>query len=123
MSNNVTLIGNLGKDPEVRQAGSTSVCNLRIATSERRKDSSGEWTDHTEWHSVTVFGNTAENVGKAFLRAARAQGLLLRFMRYPAGKPYECECRADLPVRIRVVSRIMLGGPLEQRRTRELPAP
>lgn len=69
--NKVILIGNLGRDPEVRStAGGTSVANLNIATTERRKDRDGNWADHTEWHRVVAFGNTAENVGK-FLKKGR----------------------------------------------------
>lgn len=60
--NKVILIGNLGADPELRYTGNqTPVCSLRIATSERRKDASGNWSEHTEWHSVVAFGKTAEN--------------------------------------------------------------
>lgn len=63
MVNKVFLIGNLGQNPELRTTGGgTSVANIRIASSERRKDRDGNWTDHTEWHSVVVFGRTAENV-------------------------------------------------------------
>lgn len=63
--NKAILIGNLGADPEMRTTGSgTAVANLRLATTERRKDREGNWTDHTEWHNVVVFGRTAENVGK-----------------------------------------------------------
>jgi len=65
MINKVTLIGNLGQDPDMRSTASgAAVTNLRIATTERRKDRDGNWTDHTEWHSVVAFGRTAENVGK-----------------------------------------------------------
>lgn len=65
MINKVTLIGNLGADPETKTTQSGMVvCNLRIATTERKKDASGNWTDHTEWHRVTVFGKTAENAAK-----------------------------------------------------------
>jgi single-strand DNA-binding protein len=65
MINKVILIGNLGQDPELRSTASGSaVVNLRIATTERRKDRDGNWNDHTEWHSVVSFGRTAENVGK-----------------------------------------------------------
>ncbi len=65
MINKVTLIGNLGQDPDMRSTASgTAVANLRIATTERRKDRDGNWNDHTEWHSVVSFGRTAENVGK-----------------------------------------------------------
>ncbi len=69
--NTVILIGNLGADPETRttQGGMTGA-NLRIATTERRKDKDGNWTDHTEWHRVTCFGKTAENVAK-FLKKGR----------------------------------------------------
>jgi len=62
--NKVILIGNLGRDPEVRytQSGS-AVANLRLAVSERRKDGD-RWEDHTEWVNVVCFGNTAENAGR-----------------------------------------------------------
>lgn len=60
--NKVILVGNLGNTPEIRYtSGQTAVCQLRIATTERRKDQSGNWNEHTEWHSVVVFGKTAEN--------------------------------------------------------------
>lgn len=63
MVNKVTLIGNLGHDPELRSTGGgSSVTSLRIATSERRKDRDGNWTDHTEWHTVVCFGRMAESV-------------------------------------------------------------
>ena len=69
--NKVILVGNLGQDPEIRTTASgTSVGNLRIATSERRKDRDGNWNDHTEWHTVVCFGKTAENAG-LFLRKGR----------------------------------------------------
>jgi len=63
--NKVILVGNLGADPETRtsQAGNM-IANLRLATSDRRKDREGNWTDHTEWHRVVCFGRTAENVAK-----------------------------------------------------------
>lgn len=60
--NKALLMGNLGADPELKYTPSqTPVCTLRIATNERRKNQSGEWTDHTEWHTVVCFGKTAEN--------------------------------------------------------------
>ena len=63
--NKAILVGNLGQDPEMRTTGSgTTVSNLRVATTDRRKDRDGNWTDHTEWHNVVVFGKTAENVGR-----------------------------------------------------------
>jgi len=62
--NKVILIGNLGRDPEVRYTQSgTAVCSFSLATTERTK-SGGEWTDHTEWHNIVIFGKSAENVEK-----------------------------------------------------------
>ncbi len=59
--NKVILIGNLGKDPELRYSqGGTAVANFSLATTERQKKE-GEWVDHTEWHNIVVFGKTAEN--------------------------------------------------------------
>ena len=61
MINKVILVGNLGRDPEIRQTqGGSSVCTLSVATAERQKDRDGNWTDHTEWHRVVCFGQTAD---------------------------------------------------------------
>ena len=68
--NKVILIGNLGRDPEVRtfQNGS-KVCNLRIATSETWRDkSSGERKERTEWHSVAIFSEPLAKVAEQYLR-------------------------------------------------------
>lgn len=62
--NKVILVGNLGKDPEVRYAQSgTAICTLRLAVTERRKEGDA-WKDHTEWMDVVTFGKTAENAGQ-----------------------------------------------------------
>ena len=69
--NKVILLGNLGKDPELRYTPSqVPVCSFSLATSERRKDSNGQWSDHTEWHNVICFGKTAENCSN-FLKKGR----------------------------------------------------
>ena len=69
--NKVILIGNLGKDPEVRYTtGGTAVASFSIATSERFKNKSGEWEDRTEWVTVVAFGKTAENC-REFLQKGR----------------------------------------------------
>ncbi len=62
--NKVILLGNLGKDPEVRytQSGS-AVANFSLATTERRKQGD-DWVDHTEWHNIVVFGRRAELCGE-----------------------------------------------------------
>ncbi|NMC63155.1 MAG: single-stranded DNA-binding protein [SAR324 cluster bacterium] len=60
--NKVLLLGRLGKDPDLRfSQNQTPICNFSLATSERRKDANGQWSDHTEWHNIVVFGKTAEN--------------------------------------------------------------
>lgn len=60
--NKAILVGRLGRKPELRTTQSgNSVANFSIATSDRRKDQSGEWSEHTEWHNVVCFGRTAEN--------------------------------------------------------------
>ena len=59
--NKVILVGNLGQDPELRYTGSgTAVCNMRLATNESYKDSSGEWVERTEWHNVVAWARLAE---------------------------------------------------------------
>ena len=69
--NKVILIGNLGRDPEVRTTQSGSkVATLNIATTERQKGADGQWGDHTEWHRVVLFGKTAENAER-FLSKGR----------------------------------------------------
>ncbi|MFG1400884.1 single-stranded DNA-binding protein [Xanthobacter sediminis] len=68
--NKVILIGNLGRDPEVRtfQSGGR-VCNLRIATSESWRDkASGERKDRTEWHTVAIYNENLVNVAERFLK-------------------------------------------------------
>ena len=62
--NKVILIGNLGKEPEVRtMQNGGKVCNLSLATSERWKDrNSGEQQEKTEWHRVVVFDETTINL-------------------------------------------------------------
>ena len=59
--NKVMLIGNLGADPEIKYTpNGTAVANLRIATSDNRKNKDGEWEERTEWHRVVVWGKLAE---------------------------------------------------------------
>jgi len=64
--NKVILIGNLGRDPEVRYAPSgAAVCSVSIATTSRRKDrDSGETVEDTQWHRVTLYDRLAEIVGE-----------------------------------------------------------
>jgi single-strand DNA-binding protein len=68
--NKVILVGNLGRDPEVRtfQNGG-KVCNLRVATTENWKDrNTGERRERTEWHSVAIFSEPLARIAEQYLR-------------------------------------------------------
>lgn len=74
--NHVMLVGNLTKDPELRQlAGGNSVCKLRLAVNTRIKNrDSGEWEDRPNYFDVTCWGATGENVAKY---CAKGSGVLV----------------------------------------------
>jgi single-strand DNA-binding protein len=61
--NKVILLGNVGKDPEIRSTpGGTMVAAFTLATTDRQKDAQGNWQDRTEWHNLKAFNRTAEIV-------------------------------------------------------------
>ncbi len=63
--NKVILIGNLGKDPEVKfTPNGVPVAKFSLATNERYKDKAGEWQDRTEWHNIVAWQRLAEIVGE-----------------------------------------------------------
>ena len=68
--NKVILVGNLGRDPEVRHTqNNQKVVNMRIATSERWRDrQSGESKERTEWHSVVIFNENLADIAERYLR-------------------------------------------------------
>jgi len=68
--NKVILVGNLGRDPEVRRLNSGEpVVNLRLATTETWRDkASGERKERTEWHNVVIFNENLGRVAKSYLR-------------------------------------------------------
>src|SRR5918997_2853607 len=68
--NKVILVGNLGKDPEVRRVGAGEpVVNLSLATSESWKDkATGERKEKTEWHRVVIFNENLARVAEQYLR-------------------------------------------------------
>ncbi|GGE27255.1 single-stranded DNA-binding protein [Primorskyibacter flagellatus] len=68
--NKVIIVGNLGRDPEVRSfQNGGKVCNLRIATSENWKDrNTGERRERTEWHSVAIFSEPLAKIAEQYLR-------------------------------------------------------
>ena len=65
MLNQVTLIGNVGQDPEVRYGGNgNAITNVSLATNEGYKDKEGNKVDKTSWHRLVFFGKLAEIVGE-----------------------------------------------------------
>ena len=105
--NKVILVGNLGKDAELRYtSGGTAVATVRLATTDRFKDKDGQWQDQTEWHSVVIWGKTAESLAE-YLRKGKqiyVEGRLQTrtWADKDEKKRYSTEIRAD-----RVV---LLGG-------------
>ncbi len=63
--NKITIVGNLGRDPELRYTPQgTAVCSFSVATSEKRKDKSGEMQDVTTWFKITLWNKQAETASK-----------------------------------------------------------
>jgi len=61
--NKVFLLGNVGRDPEIKSTpGGTVIATFSLATADRQKDQQGQWKDVTEWHNIVAAGRTAEVV-------------------------------------------------------------
>lgn len=58
--NKVIILGNLGNDPEMKEYSGKTLCNISVATSERRKSKTGEYEDFTQWHRIVFFGKLAD---------------------------------------------------------------
>jgi len=70
--NKVILVGNVGKDPEVKYTPSgTPVAKFSLATNEKYKDRSGEWQERTEWHNIVAWQRLAEIVGEYVKKGAK----------------------------------------------------
>jgi single-strand DNA-binding protein len=70
--NRVTLMGHLGRDPQLKHTGSgTAVANFTLATNDRYKDKDGNWQERTEWHNITCWARLAE-IASEYLRKGRA---------------------------------------------------
>jgi single-strand DNA-binding protein len=70
--NKVILIGNLGADPDLKQTPSgRPYCHLRVATSHAYKDASGARQERTEWHRVTVWGESAQHCARYLAKGRR----------------------------------------------------
>jgi single-strand DNA-binding protein len=60
--NKVILLGNVGKDPEFKEAAN-GILSFSVATNEKWKDKAGQWVEKTEWHNVVLFGPRAKGLG------------------------------------------------------------
>lgn len=70
--NKVILIGNLGKDPELKYTPQgTPVAKMAMATNERFKGKDGQWQDRTEWHNVTAWSKLAEIAGQYLKKGSK----------------------------------------------------
>lgn len=112
MLNKVMLIGRLGADPDLRYTQSgQAVCSMRVATDESYTDKDGNRVERTEWHSVVVFGKSAEHcnqfLGKGSLAYVEGK-LATRKWKDQEGKVrYTTEIRAD---RVQFLDRKEGGG-------------
>jgi len=71
--NKITIIGNLGRDPELRYTPQgTAVCDFSVAVNDRRRDKAGEWQDVTTWFKITFWGKQAENASKYLTKGRQA---------------------------------------------------
>ena len=93
--NKVIILGNLGKDPEIRTTQSGKiVANFSVATSEKYKDSAGEKIEKTEWHNVVLWGKLAELAEKYIKKGSKVliEGKLqTRSWETDGGKRYTTE--------------------------------
>ncbi len=70
--NKVVLVGNLGRDPELRTTpAGHRVCSFSLATGDNYKDQSGNWIERTDWHRISLWGNAAENAAKYLKKGDR----------------------------------------------------
>ena len=108
--NKVILVGNVGKDPEVRYSQSgTPVANFSLATNERFKDRNDEWQERTEWHSIVAWQRLAEIVGEYVAKGSKV---------YVEGKlqttSWEDRQSGERKYRTEIVARdLLLLGPRE----------
>jgi single-strand DNA-binding protein len=95
----VTLIGNLGADPELRYTpNGKAVTKFRVACNSRKRTPEGEWQDHTEWFGVSAFGRLAEQANELLHRGSRVyvEGRLeSRVWESPDGRRFFLDVLAD----------------------------
>jgi single-strand DNA-binding protein len=70
LRNSVNLIGRLGKDPEVKNFGSSQKASFSIATTDSYKNQKGEKVEDTQWHNIVIWGKLADVAGKYLKKGA-----------------------------------------------------
>ena len=116
--NKAIIIGNIGKDPEVKFASSgTAVCNLSVATTRQWKDKHEEIHKETEWHKVSAFGHTAIICGEYLKKGAQVyiEGRLQT-------RKYDKDGVTHYSTEIVCENMKMLGGRSEQQQNESAPA-
>lgn len=109
--NQITLLGRIGKDPEVRRLESGSVfANLTLATTEFWKDKSGERKETTQWHNLSCWGNTAE-IAEKYVH----KGDLLLVSGKLVYDQYEKDGVRHTIAKIKVDQLVLLGGKKSER--------
>lgn len=68
---NMSIIGNLGADPEIKMAGKQKIANFRVAATTRERRTDDTWGEKTEWMNVVAFGNQANRVEKLLKKGSR----------------------------------------------------
>ena len=116
--NRVFIMGNVGGDPEVRSVqGGAKVANLRVATSEKYKDRSGNAVENTEWHNVVVWNKPAEfveqYVRKGSLVLVEGKLTTRQWTDQQGQKRYSTEVKCE--------SIQLIGGPKKNERDDDLP--
>lgn len=106
MKNLVILIGRLGKDPETKQVGDTTLCVFTLCTSEKYKNKQGEKVEDTTWHNIEIWGKLADVAGQYLKKGSQI---------YVEGKikmdTYEKDGEKRTATKIKVDNFKMLGGP------------
>lgn len=109
--NRVYLIGSVGRDPELKTTASgTLIANFSLATSERYKDTAGNWQERTEWHNLVAFGRTAE-----IIRDYVTKGNTLHIEGRIQTRSWESDGKKQYRTEILVENIILLGSPKNKR--------
>lgn len=123
--NKVILIGNVGKDPEVRYSSSgTPVAKFSLATNEKFKDRNNEWQERTEWHNVVAWQRLAEIVGEFVSKGTKlyVEGRLQTSC-WEDGQSGERKYRTEVVVRELVLLSSTNNGTLDREQATAVPNP